>query len=680
MWINTELFRTEAKNFVKYGRYCDDPPGSMGFMDYWNEQTNRCMNGYSVGGKEITGDHYFYLNFDQIKLTTDDDDAGVTKKRVRFKSKIVTFPDFWDGDYDYYWHLAIAEKGIEQDKLAQIHIAQKPLWTDGGHHVMCGKARRKGFSYKNAAKAANRYNTLKNSITLIGAFDKKYLYPNGTMSMVVDSLNFLNEHTAWTKRRAVTDRMEHVKASYKEMLNGQYVEKGYKSQIIAVTFADNPDAARGKDASLILLEECGAFNNLRSSYLATQSTVEDGAMITGQIILYGTGGDMEGGTIDFESMFYNPEPYNIYPIENVWDEGAQNTFCGFFFPDFQNKKGFIDKEGNSNTEDAKIYEEAKRDEIRRTAKSPAILDKYVTERPFNPREAFLRTSGNIFPTVAISEWRNHVYTHSLYKNLAVHGFMAYNAEGKTIFKPSDAARPVAKFPHDKGDNLHGCVVTYQSPFTGADGTVPDNLYMICCDPYAQDEGGGKSLGAAFVIKRINSLSSPDDMIVASWVGRPGTQDDYNDTLFMLSDYYNARIGFENDRGNIIEYAKRKHLLKRLLEEVEIIDKREKINIRKLGRSYGMSISNKERKGQGEIYFRDWLTMKRAKGEDGKEKLNLHYIYDLALLDELIRYGSGNFDRVSAMIVGMYHMKDLHNRDVTEVMEEQPDSFWNRDFF
>jgi len=587
MWVNSEMFREESRTFLKYGRYCDDPPGSMGFMEYWTEQSRRCSEGYSSGGKRITGDHYHYLNFNQIKLTEDVDEIkGVTKKRTRFKIKTVTFPDFWDGDYDYYWHIDIAEKGISEELLLELALDQQPMWLDGGHHVICGKARRKGFSYKNAAKAANKYNTIRDSITLVGAFDKKYLYPNGTMSMIVDNLNFMNEHTAWTKRRGVTNRMEHVKASYLEQINGIYVEKGYRSQIIATTFADNPDAARGKDASLILLEECGAFNNLKAAYLATQATVEDGALITGQIILYGTGGDMEGGTIDFESMFYNPEPYNLYPIENVWDDNARGTHCGFFFPDYQNKKGFIDSNGNSNIEAAKEYEEAKRENIRRTAKSPAILDKYVTERPFNPREAFLRTSGNIFPTVAISEWRNHVFTHGLYKNLGVHGFLGDGVEGKVIFKPSDKARPVAKFPHEKGDDVHGCVTIYQPPYYAADGSIPTNLYVVVCDPYAQDEGAGQSLGAAYVIKRVNQWSKPDDMIVASWVGRPGTQDEYNETLFLLAEYYGARIGFENDRGNIIEFAKRKKKLRMLLEEVEIIDKRENINIRKLGRTYG----------------------------------------------------------------------------------------------
>ena len=57
--------------------------------------------------------------------------------------------------------------------------------------------------------------------------------------------------------------------------------------------------------------------------------------------------DETGATIDFESMFYNPEAYNIYAFDNVWDEGSSGTTCGFFHPSFQNLVGFMDKDGNS---------------------------------------------------------------------------------------------------------------------------------------------------------------------------------------------------------------------------------------------------------------------------------------------------------------------------------------------
>ncbi len=651
MFINTREFSKEATRFSTSGFYCGDPSGSAPYYEYWSEQLRRCQDGYTIGGVRITGHHYFYLNFCQIKLT---DHIGEKTAGI----KTVSFPNFWDGDYEYF------------------HAMERA--ADLGKHLIVAKARRKGFSYKNAAIAANIYNSKRHTYTLLCAHDKKYLYPKGIMTMVTDYLNFLNEHTGWQKRRQTVDKINHKRASYLQYINKQPVEKGYKSEVEAITFKDNPDAARGKDATLVLFEECGAFDNLKSSYLATRPCVEDGGIVTGQIILFGTGGDMEGGTIDFESMFYNPDAYDLYPFDNIWDEGAQGSDCGFFFPSFQNKIGYMDKEGNSLMKQAKQIEDAKREQLKKEAKDASTLDKYVTEYPWMPREAFLQQRGNMFPGASLVAWRNELMRTGLHIKMAVNGVLVETTNG-IIFKPSDKVRPINKFPHNKSEDVRGCVVIYQAPSTQQD-KIPEDLYFIVHDPYASD-GYGTSLGAGYVIKRINNFSKPDDMIVASYIGRPESQDEYNYNLFLLAQYFNARIGFENDRGEVIPYAKRHRLLNYLLPEAELFDKTDGVRIRKLNRTYGTSMGSSHRKNQAEIYLRDWLRTPRGVKDDGDRKLNLHYIYDIALIDELIKYDTkGNFDRVSSLLVGMFHMKDLYNKDMEENYQESGESFWNRKFF
>ena len=172
------------------------------------------------------------------------------------------------------------------------------------------------------------------------------------------------------------------------------------------------------------------------------------------------------------------------------------------------------------------------------------------------------------------------------------------------------------------------------------------------------------------------------MIVASYVGRPDTQDEYNETLFKLSQYYNAKIGFENDRGEVIPYAKRTKNLHMLMEEVELFDRSNGFRAKKLGRNYGLSMGSKQRKAQAVLYLRDWLRTKRSMDENGESKLNLHYIYDIGLIDELIKWNDrGNFDRASSLLVGMFYMMDLLTKPVVkEGVEESHDSFFNRDFF
>lgn len=683
MLVNTELFRSEARHFLKYGFYCPDPPGSVGHWEYWSEQLRRCREGYSVGGIRITGHHYGYLNFNQIKLTLDPEDtSGVVKKR-KGSVKKVSFPDFWDGDYDYFWLVDIARNGITPADFEKLRLETRvdPEWMDGGHHLMVGKARRKGFSYKNGWISANIYNSMKASKVLQLAYDKKYLYPDGVTKMTLDAVNFLNEHTAWGKRRQVVNKVDHFRASYLEYINGQGIEKGYKSEVQAITMKNNPDATRGKDATLVVMEEGGAFDNLKDSLMATLPCVEDGGSVTGQILIYGTGGDMEGGTIDFENIFYDPKPYNIIPVENIWDEGAVGTTCAFFFPSYKNKVGYIDKEGNSKIEAAKAAERLAREQ-KKKARDPKALDKFITENPWNPREAFLQRNANLFPTATLIEWRNELMRSNTFKYVATHGIL-HETENGVKFKPSSRARPIATFPHKSGDDLTGCTTIWQPPFADNFGNIPDNLYIIVHDPYGNDSIGGASLGAAYVIKRLNNFSKPDDMVVASYIGRPSSQDEYNYNLFLLARYYNAKIGFENDRGEVIPYAKRFRKLQWLLEEGEIFDKKDNVHIRKLGRTYGMSMGSSQRSEQAEIYLRDWLLTPRGRDEHGESKLNLHYIYDIALLDELIKYNPkvGNFDRVAAMKVGMFHLKALHNREVEQsTMEEEVDSFFNRELF
>ena len=89
-----------------------------------------------------------------------------------------------------------------------------------------------------------------------------------------------------------------------------------------------------------------------------------------------------------------------------------------------------------------------------------------------------------------------------------------------------------------------------------------------------------------------------------------------------------------------------------------------------------------RKQQGEIYIRDWLNSARGVEDNGKELLNLHKIYDPALLQELIKFNhKGNFDRVMSLMIAMYHSRELYNAEVKNIYEDRStDAFFNRQLF
>lgn len=657
MLVNTREFTRTAQNFIKTGAYTQIPRGTPEYRKFWQEEERRCLEGYSIGGTRVTGDHYFYLNYTQIRLT-EDDNARETVSAKRSARKVVTFPDFWDGDYDYYHQIERAKRE--------------------GKHLCVLKSRRKGFSYKNASMAIKDYFFHRKSLTMLCAYEQKYLIGSGIVTKAWDFMDFVDQHTAWSKRRHEINKTLHRRASFKEKLeDGTDIIRGFKSEIIGLTFKDNPDAARGKDANLILFEEAGTFNNLLDAYERTRPCVEDGIYTTGLIIVFGTGGSEEADFLGLEKMFWEPDAFNMLSFENIWDENMIGTRCSYFVPDYMNKPGFMDEHGNSLQAEAKAYEEEERRKLRIASSNPAQVAKYIAERCWTPTEAMLRIGNQIFPTADIEMWRKQLMSGKV-RDPGVAGKLVREASG-IKFMPDNKLKPIVKYPHDTKDSLEGAVVLYEAPYR-VSGKVPANLYKIVYDPVGQDESGSSfpSLGAAYVYKQINTFSQPDDIIVASWVSRMPTQDDYNRVLFMLAEYYNAKIGFENNRGNTVEYAKRMKLLPYLDETPDILNASDG---RRTALSYGTAMNSLQRKMQGEKYFSDWLITSRGVDEEGEEKLNLHTIYDVALLDELLRYNRVlNADRVSAWVCGMFHIKSSYNKRVEQLADEDTSSFFNRQFF
>lgn len=667
IWINTDVFREEALHFKKYGYYTPEPWDSPAWYDYWEEQLKRCQFGYEVGGVKITGNHYFYLNFTNIELVNlkeklPEDFNDVTEDL--FADKVTEFPHFWDGDYNYFWALEIARKGpprtegttklqAYEDLYLDFKIPESEL--DGGHHLIVGKSRRKGYSYKNAAIAANIYNHTRKSITVIGAFEKKYLYPEGTMGMATNYINWLNKYTGWAKAREFVDKQDHKKASFKEDKNGISLESGYQSQIMAVTFKDNPDAARGKDAKLVMFEEAGKFPNLIASVRATDPSMRAGKYVTGQMVIFGTGGDMEKDTVDFSKMFYSPKEYNLLAITNIWDDNAENTRCGFFHPVSWNMEGYYDKQGNSDILGATNYELAERQKIIEETGSSASIHGRVQEFPLKPSEAFLTVSFNDFPVEELRNQLNLVVREKLYLKYGQAGVLYRDDENKVRFKPDMKGELEPLYFRDNAtQSMKGAVIIYEYPTSNP----PKGLYKIGHDPYRQQSAPTSvSLGSTYVYKSMNQFSFSRDQIVAEYVGRPNTSDEYNRNMEMLSELFHADIGYENEVTEVRSYfEKRKKLHLLAMQPDEIISAH--IKNSKAKRTYGIHMVEKL-KDAGEKYIKAWLLRERDIDENGNKILNLHKIYSPGLLEELILYNrKGNFDRVmSLMILLMFVEED-----------------------
>ena len=647
-FINSKRFTPAANYFKEHQVYTTAIPGTKDYYEFWDEERNRCLYGYTIDDITLTGFHYFYLNYCPIDRAVDEElpDGTIQARRER------TFPSFYDGDYRYFHEI---DKARKSDR-----------------HMIVLKARRKGYSYKAGSMLARNYFHVRNSKNFVFASQKEYLIGDGLLSKAWDFLSFIDDHTAWAQPR-LRDREMSKMSGYKKKVNGVEIEMGMKSQIMGVSLKDAPDKVRGKAGELVFFEEAGSFPGLLKAWEVTMPTMRQGSKTLGTMVAFGTGGT-EGA--DFEAMeeiFYNPAAYDCMDYDNIWDEGAGGTKCGYFIPIYENLDGFMDENGNSLEEAAREFQEDER-EKKKGSSDPKALDQYIAEHPYSPNEATLQVSANLFDIASLKEQYNRIKVHNL-DSLGIAGELYYGTKNEIKFKPNPNLKPIHKFPHKRDEDNRGCPVIWESPYKNKAGQVPSNLYIACHDPYGQSQSAdSRSLGGVYILKRPNNISTPDDIIVASYVGRPDTSDEFNRNLFMLADYYNAKIGFENDRGEVIAYAKRHRKLHRLQEEFEMLDKRE-LQSRKVRRQYGMHMTE-ARKRQGEIYIRDWLIAPRGKDSEGDVYLNLHTINDPALITELIKFNhQGNFDRVMALMIGMYHTRELYNSEVREVLEDRSADAW-----
>jgi hypothetical protein len=666
IWVNTEPFREAGNNFITTGRYTDALPGTLEFDRFWDQEFTRCIEGYEVSGAKITGKHYFYLNYCLInKVNLTDDNRG--KRKV---SKGFLLPDFWDGDYEYFWFLEIAENGIDPALLPKLHLNNKVLWTEGGKSMIVGKARRRGFSYKNAATIAWEYTFIKKSLTLVAAYDKKYLFSEiGIFTKVMDMLNHLNTNCPAFKRSRLVNKVAdgRIKSGYIEYTDdGTELAKGHQSSITCVSFMNNPDAARGADASKIIVEEAGTFINWNESYYAMEPSIKAGDYYTGMMIVFGTGGDMEAGTIDFAEMYYNPDNYNMMPFENVWDEdGLRDKSAGFFFPMYQNYEGAYDKSGNSDIVKAKELLTKLRENKKAKAKSPDEYLRHTTEYAWSPSEAFQIISNNVFPTEDLRRQLGLCMTKDEYKGIC--GKMAYDSNGNPEFVPDLSLRPLEY--RDKTLDKSGCIQIWEKPTPG----ISYNLYTGGLDPYATDEANySDSLGSLFIFKRYAIGEETHDLPVAEYTGRPQNFKEFYDQCILLIEYYNASCLYENNINNFKTHCENKHKLHLLSRTPSIVKAASNqhtntYGIRVVGNSYS-SVKN-----ELITYVNNWL---REEYEDGKS--NVYKIKSIGLLQELITYNSrGNFDRFISFSLAL-----IRNIELTKIQPAFKDSYKRngRDFF
>lgn len=645
---NSDKFRQAAIFFKEHGAYTLAPPGTTDYIKYWDEETNRCLYGYvAPDGDAISGYNYFYLNYSPImKLSEVEYTDRYGNKRTR-RERILEFPNFWD--YDYYYFNAIEEAETE------------------GKHLVVLKSRQRGYSFKGASMLVRNYELIPGSKSFAVASEQKFLIGDGLLTKAWQIMDFIDKNTAWSKQRLTSTRMERVAGFKITDEFGKQTEQGYLSSITGITLKNDPERLRGTRGKLVLFEEGGKFPNLETAWRVEQPAVEtDDGVAFGLLIAFGTGGT-EGSSFDgLKNLFYKPEAFNCLAFPNIWDDGQEQTKCGFFVPSWSNmestdengKQRFMDKYGNSLKEKAVEELIVQRNKVKDGGASQTSIDRFISERPLKPQEAVLELGKNIFPRQLLMNQLTRIRTNEKLRNMKHVVDLAWDGEGQ-VKATEKKSGDITTYHLKKDDKPHGSIVIWEYPIKDP----PFGLYIGGCDPYDHDESFTNSLGSTFIFKRVKAGEAWNDVIVAEYSGRPDTAEEYYENVRKLLIFYNARLLFENERKGIYPYFTNKHCDYLLADQPDKIIS-EVFKDSKVQRRKGCHMT-KSIRAYGEGLILEWLMDEFEPGHP-----NIERIYSQPLIEELIENdGIKNVDRVIALCMTMMYREELYQVKVAKSKEE-----------
>lgn len=655
-------------------------PLSRDYRSFWNQQHDYCINGMWSGGKWMPPNLYFYVNFWNILLNEHD----------HSKHKTLARPILRDLEWEicYLWMEARGfSRFSEQDEIIRFQKTPreilntiydkpqgKPLFENDSKNLMIIGSRGLGKSYITAgAMIGHEFTFYPNSETVVGAGESKY------SARLLEKVNLgLNNLPGGTR---IADRYypspfykrisggfnlnTNAEAKYKKKVGGTWTTRGTLSKIKHITFQDNSLAANGTRPSVLVLEEIGIFPNLVDAHNSSKETMMNGAVKFGSGIYIGTGGDMQSGTVDAQKMFYNPEAYDLLTFNDDWEFKGK---IAYFIPGYKGLNQFKDKNGTTDVEAGKNYLNEYRDKLRQS-KDKRVLHQEMQYRPLVPSEAFLMDSANIFPVHLLKDRLAKLESNTIYRDSTYNVELYWTEDAKVKWKLNPALEPIDSFPPTDNTKTDGCVQIWEHPIENA----PYGLYVAGIDPYDHDKSNTGSLGSCIIYKRFSTIDSSYDWPVAEYTARPRTANDYYENVRKLLYYYNARALYENERKGLFQYFEYKQCTHLLIDQPAFIKDIVKKTEVDRGKGIHMTTGFKD---FGEGLIRDWLLEEYEPG-----KSNVHKIMSIPLLQELIAYNEdGNFDRVIALMMVMFHKAEIHKQHVQARSEDNRDKFWSRPLF
>lgn len=245
--------------------------GTPKWEAYWAEQLHYILHGYQTGSYFIPGRYYYYMNFNSMSTN----------------SGIIT-PDMCD------LHLEI--------RYATDECKAK------GKNIIFAKKRRGGISEEfQKSEVDYNFRFIPGSQTGVAAGQDTFAQEFMKKWRAGDALL-----PPELRIKTLKDNDNEIIAGYKyKNKDGELVSGGSKSTIYVRTMYKNPALFKGLALSTIIAEECGEFEKLEDFYNDSLACLRNGSIQTGIYIFFGTGGNINKGSADFQKIWHNAEEYNF---------------------------------------------------------------------------------------------------------------------------------------------------------------------------------------------------------------------------------------------------------------------------------------------------------------------------------------------------------------------------------
>lgn len=661
---DADFFRQPALHYMKHGCYTFLKPNSnpnSEFRKFWDEEIRRCYEGYirHSDGEWVTGYCYWFLNYCPMMVNKL---IEGTKKAIRTES----FPFFFEG---IYW------------RFHYLHQAR-----EAGNHAIELAKRGAGKSYGLASIMSHNLilgeneDSKKRVITVLTAYQKEYLSDSkdGTLSKFKPEINFVFSNTPFPRLMLKNSPNEMTwQMGYKDEYG---IERGSLNQVMAVSAKDDSEKLRGK-RGWILFEEMGSFKGLLSLYDITRKSVEDGDYTFAMMYLIGTAAEDESDFSSAKTLLYNPEGYNIYHIDNVFDRsnrGKKNF--GFFFPSYINRAGCYNKDGVSDVVKALLEILMFRHKAKYSADPKSVL-RLIAEDPITPEEAIIKVKAAYFPVTALTERLSQIDTDPNILNNSYVGSLTMTSSGEVKYVPT-SDEPIRKY--GVSNNTRGAIEIFQMPEKNIKGEIIRDRYIVGHDPVDNDQADSSSLSSTFVLDLFT------DTIVAEYTGRHEYSEDNYEVCRLLCLFYNAKCLYESNKKGLFAYFSKMNCTHLLADTPEYLRDKQLVKYSSFGsNSKGVNASAAINNYANER-IREWLLKPVINQvvEDGVPKEvtmpNLFTIKSRALLEELIAYTPElNVDRIRALGMVMLYREEkmiLFQNKVTEDRYKDSSYLGNDDFF